>query len=267
MFEQLKAFWEESDSLYAHLGSLNDKTLARLTNFKAWTVNDTIGHLHVWNRAAGLSLADPEAFWALLTVALEHLERGRLRAFEEQYLGAISGVQLVERWHAFVPQMVDRFNQMDPESRVPWVGPEMSVRTSITARLMETWAHGLTICDALGIERQESDRIRHIADLGVRTFGWTFRNRGLDVPSARPYARLVAPSGAIWEWGSPDSTSRVEGLATEFCHVVTQTRNVADTGLRIIGEPARQWMSIAQCFAGPPEDPPAPGSRFARVSP
>ena len=27
---------------------------------------------------------------------------------------------------------------------------------------------------------------------------------------------------------------------------------------------AHEWMSIAQCFAGPPEDPPKKGSRFTK---
>jgi len=53
----------------------------------------------------------------------------------------------------------------------------------------------------------------------------------------------------------------VAGDATEFCQVVTQTRNVADTRLDVKGETAVRWMAMAQCFAGPPEDPPEPGTR------
>jgi uncharacterized protein (TIGR03084 family) len=138
----------------------------------------------------------------------------------------------------------------------------MSVRSSITARLMETWAHGQAIYDALGVERADADRIRNIAVLGVNTFGWTFRNRRLQVPHQMPYVRLTAPSGALWEWGEPSETERVEGTATEFCQVVTQTRNVQDTALCVNGDIATEWMSIAQCFAGPPEQPPYPGTRF-----
>ena len=146
--------------------------------------------------------------------------------------------------------------------RVKWAGPDMSVRSSLTARLMETWAHGQEIYDLLGVERQDKDRIQGVAVLGVNTFGWTFVNRGLDVPEDVPYVRLTAPSGAVWEWNEPNENNRVQGSATEFCQVVAQTRNIADTQLDVVGETATRWMAMAQCFAGAPEDPPAPGTRF-----
>jgi uncharacterized protein (TIGR03084 family) len=76
-----------------------------------------------------------------------------------------------------------------------------------------------------------------------------------------PYVSLSAPSGELWQWGEPDSGNRVEGSAVEFCHVVTQGRNIADTSLTVVGEPAEKWMAVAQCFAGAPKDPPGPGER------
>ena len=97
--------------------------------------------------------------------------------------------------------------------------------------------------------------------IGVKTFGWTFVNRRLEVPGPPPYVRLVAPSGEIWEWNEPSSQEFVRGDAVDFCHVVTQGRNIADTALEVTGSAATQWMSIAQCFAGGPVDPPKPGQR------
>ena len=117
-----------------------------------------------------------------------------------------------------------------------------------------------------GQERSASDRIKNVAVIGINTFGWTFANRGLSAPAVRPYVRLTAPSGATWEWNQPDQKNLVEGDAVEFCQVVTQTRNIADTTLKVVGESANAWMSVAQCFAGPPENPPAAGTRF-RQSP
>jgi uncharacterized protein (TIGR03084 family) len=137
----------------------------------------------------------------------------------------------------------------------------MGVRMFTTARQMETWAHGQAIYDLMGVTRAPADRLRNIAEIGVRTYGWTFANRGRSIPGPAPYVRLTAPSGAIWEWNerAPDNT--VEGDALPFCQVATQTRNIADTDLRVTGDGARLWMSLAQCFAGPPEDPPPPGTR------
>lgn len=131
----------------------------------------------------------------------------------------------------------------------------------VTARLMETWAHGQEVHDHLGVQRSDTDRIRNIAQLGVNTFGWTFRNRGMEPPGATPRVALLAPSGAIWEWNGDNATDCIQGSASEFCQVVTQTRNIGDTGLRVSGAVAGQWMAIAQCFAGRPEQPPAIGTR------
>ena len=141
----------------------------------------------------------------------------------------------------------------------------MSVRSSITARLMETWAHSQAVYDVLGKTRTDTDRIKNVVIIGLNTFGWTFKNRELVVPTHIPYLRLTAPSGEMWEWNPPSKENCIEGSAVEFCQVVTQVRNITDTTLRVVGETATAWMSIAQCFAGPPQDPPAPGSRFRQA--
>jgi uncharacterized protein (TIGR03084 family) len=115
-----------------------------------------------------------------------------------------------------------------------------------------------TCCGAREVHR---DRIRAIAELGVRTFSFTFANRGLAPPGVKPHVRLTGPSGAVWEWNRADDSNRITGRAVEFCQVVTQGRNVLDTKLEVVGNAASQWMSIAQCFAGAPSDPPRPGER------
>jgi uncharacterized protein (TIGR03084 family) len=137
----------------------------------------------------------------------------------------------------------------------------MGVRMFTTARLMETWAHGQEVYDLMGVGREPTDRLKGIATIGVKTFGWTFVNRGLEIPGPPPYVRLVAPSGEIWEWNEPSDDECVRGDALDFCLAVTQGRNVADTRLEVVGEVASQWMAIAQCFAGGPVDPPKPGQR------
>jgi uncharacterized protein (TIGR03084 family) len=133
-----------------------------------------------------------------------------------------------------------------------------------TARLMETWAHSHAVYDLKGVERTYHDRIRNIVAIGVKTFGWTFVNRELEVPGPPPFVRLTAPSGAIWEYNDPSDEERIEGSAVDFCLTVAQVRNVADTQLRVVGDVAKRWMSIAQCFAGAPVDPPKPGYRLGK---
>ena len=138
----------------------------------------------------------------------------------------------------------------------------MSAKSFATARIMEVWAHGQDIFDALKVPRKATDRLRHIAHMGVATFGWSFMNRHMEVPSDDVRVELLGPTGERWTWGPDGAKNRVEGSAEDFCLVVTQRRNVADTGLTVAGTTAAQWMAMAQAFAGPASDPPKPGQRM-----
>lgn len=263
MTEQAIDFREESEALYQLLKAVDDNGFQRKTQFKGWTINNILGHLHMWNWAADLTLRDSAAFEKFLGELMTALGAGSpLPEFEEQWRKGLSGRELLSAWYEMSLQMAEHYEAADPKKRVKWFGPDMGVRSKVTARLMETWAHGQELFDLLGVVRKDEDRIKNIAQLGISTFGWTFINRKMDVPESKPYVRLTAPSGVVWEWNDPVEDNKVEGSATEFCQVVTQTRHIDDTSLTVVGEVAKLWMSIAQCFAGPPNDPPAPGTRF-----
>lgn len=266
MLQQAIDFREESEILFALLSTVSDQEWKQKTQFKGWTINDVVAHVHIGNYMADLSLQDSAAFADFMRSFASARRQGSGHlGFTHAWLQGTQGRALLQQWRDFYLEMAERFALADPKMRVKWVGPDMSVRSSITARLMETWAHGQAVYDVLGQVRSDTDRIKNIAVLGINTFRWSFANRGLAVPAEIPSVRLVAPSGAMWEWGPPEADNLVEGNAVEFCQVVTQVRNIADTALRVVGATATQWMSIAQCFAGPPEDPPAPGSRFRQV--
>lgn len=261
--EQAGDFRAESDALYALLEPLDDAAWDRPTQFKGWTVNDVVAHLHMWNYAACLTLADADSFLRFRRELADFVKAGGTHmAFNHAWLGGVAHRALLRRWRELYEDTAAQFAAADPKARVKWGGPDMSVRSCITARLMETWAHAQSVYDVLGAVREDRDRIRNVAVIGINTFGWTFANRKLEVPAVPPHVRLTAPSGEVWEWHDPAAPSRIEGAATDFCQVVTQVRNVADTGLRVTGDTATRWMAMAQCFAGPPEDPPPPGTRF-----
>src|SRR3546814_304821 len=118
---------------------------------------------------------------------------------------------------------------------MPWFGPPMSPTSMATARFMETWAHALDVYDALGIEPEVTDRIRHVAHLGVRTRGYSFVNNGLEAPAEEVRVELTAPSGEQWTWGPEDAPQRVSGSAYDFCKLVTQRVHRADTDLVATG--------------------------------
>lgn len=260
--QQAHDFREECDVLAELLAPLAQDGWARETKFKDWSVDDVLAHLHFFNVAADLSLTDTAAFDALFAKLFKAVGDGTGHlAFSHAWLGNARGRDLFETWRDFYPGMAARFAATDPEARLKWAGPDMSVRMSITARQMETWAHGQALFDLFARPRRESDRIKNVAVLGVKTYGWTFANRRQEPPGPPPQVRLTAPSGSQWLFNEENAESLVEGDAVAFCQVVTQTRNVADTDIRTTGEAAERWMAIAQCFAGPPEDPPPPGAR------
>lgn len=254
----------EAEELFGFLRTLREDDWGRVTAFKGWTPWDVVAHLHFFDLVSLTSLAGRDAFVKRRDELIACMAKGETnQQIARRELGALSPAALLERWISTCRTMARQLGESDPGRRLPWFGPDMGVRMFTTARLMETWAHGQEIYDLVGATRAPTDRLRHIATIGVKTFGWTFANRRLEPPGPPPYVRLVAPSGAVWEWNEPSEREAVRGDALEFCQVVAQTRNVADTRLEVVGPVAARWMSIAQCFAGPPVDPPKPGERTA----
>lgn len=259
--QQAEDFGAESAALADMLETLAPDDWRRPTRFKGWTPDDVLVHLHFWNRAQDLALTDPDRLRSEIAAVGAAMAEGRGRAHEN---GTVRerGRDLLAAWRAYAADMAERWRAVDPKRRLPWVGPDMSARSAMTARQMETWAHGQAIYDLMGLERAEHDRIRNIVFLGVGAFAWSFHVQGLPKPAAEPCLRLTAPSGALWEYGAPRDDERIVGPAVDFARVVTQTRNVADTALDVTGPTATLWMRTAQCFAGPRERPPAPGERL-----
>ncbi|MCX7274189.1 MAG: TIGR03084 family metal-binding protein [Burkholderiales bacterium] len=267
MFEQPADFHAESEALHHLLSGPRDADFEHPTRFKQWTIRQVLAHLHLWNWAAGQALVDEPGFVRFMASVQQYRSTGTMRDYERQWVGALSGTALLHAWREQAATLARQFAGADPKQRLKWAGPDMSARSSITARLMETWAHGQAVHDLLGVERIDGDRIRNIVVLGVNTFGWTFTTHRQPVPAVVPAVRLSAPSGAVWSFNDTGAGDRIEGSATEFCQVVTQVRNIADTRLRVSGDTAAHWMRIAQCFAGAAETPPAPGTRFREKTP
>ena len=266
MIPQAADFRAESQALYELLTDLDPQRFEQATQFKDWTTNGVLQHLHFWNMAANLSLVDEEKFTLMLDHAVGKMQAGvPMRIFENEYLKGLKGAELLSTWYETMLIVADNFASADPKTRLKWAGPDMSAISSISARLMETWAHGQEVYDHFGVARVNTDRVRNIAHLGINTFGYTYAVRGKPTPENKPYVKLTAPSGDVWEWNTPSDTNFVQGDAVEFCQVVTQARNIADVHLNVVGDVASEWMSMAQCFAGGPETPPPPGTRFTKT--
>ena len=255
-------FKTECDQIRDLLKDREPSIFDQVTLFKNWTVGDIMRHLHLWNIAADLSLNDLDGFMAFMARALTEMNGGGGHIqFQNSYFKNKTSLEVFQDWTQSYPEITHHFHSADPEKRVKWAGPDMSVRSSIIARQMEHWAHAQAIFDLLGIERKNEDRIKNVAHLGVTTFSWSFRVRGQTPPTPKPFVNLTAPSGAIWTWNEDQPDNRVEGSAVAFSQVVTQCRNVADTDLVMTGDIAKDWMTYAQCFAGGSETPPPKGAR------
>jgi uncharacterized protein (TIGR03084 family) len=262
MLQEAADLLAEAEELHGFLAKLSDDDWKRPTAFKSWTPWDVVAHLHMFDLVSLLAIEGGEPFVARRAELVACMQRGeRLTDVGRRELGGYGPSELLARWISTCRAMAEQLGASDPDRRLPWFGPDMGVRMFTTARLMETWAHGQEIYDLKRVHRAPTDRLRHICVIGVKTYGWTFANRGQKPPGPPPRVRLTAPSGAIWEWNETSESGLVEGSAHDFALTVAQVRNVADTALRVEGEVAQRWMAIAQCFAGGPEDPPKPGQR------
>ena len=251
----------ETDSLVAVVEGLEagPEGIDRMTPSEPWTVRDQISHLAGFDMKARIAATEPERFMAELEA--DFADGGD--ALMESHFAAgrgLSPADVVEWWTRERRALIAAFRSLDPAKRIPWYGPPMKTRSSAEARLMETWALGVDVVDALGVNRPPTDRLFHVAELGVKTFRFSFQNRGMDVPETRVRVELTGPSGAVRTW-NPDSSDSVVGLVEDFCLVVAQRRHVADTTLQVSGPVATAWMTNAQVFAGPP----GPGRKSTRT--
>ena len=251
----------EQEALEAIVAGLSPDEWAKSTASPDWTVADQIAHLTYFDHAAALAIADPERFREESPALLATFSTpGALDEFTLSEYRAMAPQLLLEEWRTARGRLSDAAAGLTAGDRVPWYGPSMSAISFLTARLMEVWAHGHDVADAVGGVRTPTDRLKHIATLGFLTRGWSYANRGLAAPTEDVRVELQAPSGEHWTYGPEDAPNSVDGDAVEFCAVVTQRTHVDDTTLSVRGEAAREWLLIAQCFAGNPTDGPVPAA-------
>jgi uncharacterized protein (TIGR03084 family) len=238
---------DEHDALDAVVAGLDDAGWDAPTPAPGWAVRHAVSHLTYFDEQAALAATDPAAFEAGRDALIADLANADMAG---PYHGDEPSA-LLARWRAGRRALLDSFTGVDPSRRLPWYGPPMSARSFLTARLMETWAHGVDITDAFGREPMASERLRHVAHLGVVTRGWSYAVRGEAAPDAEVHVALDSPAGERWTWG-PDAADRVEGPALDFCLAVTQRRDLADLAVQATGAAATGWLAIAQAFAGGP---------------
>jgi uncharacterized protein (TIGR03084 family) len=258
--ENLEKQYQEFDDL---VSGLTEKQWRDKTPFFGWTIFDQVAHVAFFDHEALLSIESPGKFLERAKGIMSVIMSGKSwRTYTNPLLGPDDPSELLNLWRDIRSRLLSRLIRMSPEDRVVWYGPEMSVRSFATARFMETWAHSQDVLDSLSIKRVNGTELFHIAHIGVTTFDWSFIIRKLEAPGIKPRIELTGPSGELWNWGEPDAVERVWGSAKDFCLVVTQRRNVLDTGFKWKGKNVAKWLTIAQSFAGVSQQVPAPGVRL-----
>ena len=240
----------ESAQLDTLVAGLDDAGWATPTPAPGWTIAHQIAHLAWTDEVAAVAATDPDRFGALLSEAASSVATYVDDAAEAG--AAAPADEILAGWRAARDRLADALRAVPAGVKIPWFGPPMSAASMATARLMETWAHGLDVADALGVPVVPTDRIRSVAHIGVRTRDFAYIVNGRTPPAEPFHYALTAPSGEIWTWGPDDASNSVRGPALDFCFLVTQRRALADLALELIGPDAVEWSGIAQCFAGPP---------------
>jgi uncharacterized protein (TIGR03084 family) len=255
MGELLGDLAAETADLRSLVAELDEPGWRTPTPAIGWTIGDQLSHLAFFDDAAVMSAADPDRFVAELAGPAE---TGRLSTDDiaASYRGRM-GADLLVWFDGARGRLIETFGRLDPTERVPWFGPSMSAASSVTARIMETWAHGQDVADALGVTREPTGRLRHIAHIGVRALPFSFIVNGLAVPAEPVRVELACSGGQVWTWGPDGAANLVTGPALDFCLLVTQRRHRDDTAIQARGHVAKHWLGIAQAFAGPP----GPGRR------
>ena len=255
VLDDLRAEGDDLDELVANLPAHDWK---RSTPAAGWTVAHQIGHLLWTDRAALTAIREPDAFVAMVETAFGDPSGFVDTGAEEQAVRPVA--DLLTEWRDTRRELADALAELPRGSKILWFGPPMSPTSMATARLMETWAHGGDVADALGVTRTPTARLKNIAHLGIRTrdFAYVIRDR---TPPAEPFrVVLTAPDGTAWEWGPSDATQSVTGPALDFCLLVTQRIHRDDTALVADGPDADEWLDLAQAFAGAPGPGRAPAS-------
>jgi uncharacterized protein (TIGR03084 family) len=243
----------EHQALDERVAGIDADAWAGPTPAAGWAVRDQISHLTYFDGKARLALTDPDRFAAHLAADGAALGGGAHADTPDVVLGrTVPPAELLADWRAGRTALLEALGGVDPGSRVPWYGPAMAPRSFVTARLMETWAHGQDVADALSLPPVASSRLRHVVFLGYRARPYAFSVHQVADPGTPVAVEAVAPGGEVWRWGAADSPERICGPAVDLALVFTQRRHPDDTAVAAEGPTAARWLSIAQAFAGGP---------------
>lgn len=235
----LVAEGDELDALVAAEADWSKPTPAA-----GWTIAHQIAHLAAADANVLVAIRTPEAFDGVL----KHAESlGEHNADIDAAEGAAQPrSELLERWRTGRAEVAAALRDIPLDQGFPWFGSQLTAKLMVPLRLMETWAHGQDVFDALGVPHPPTNRLRHVATLGVLGRELSFYAAELPTPAEPFRVELTGPEGQTWVWGPEGAAQRVRGSALDFCLRVTLRRTEND--LTAVGEDAKKWLEIARMF-------------------
>jgi len=222
-----------------------------------WTIKHQVAHLSSVARIAGIAASDPDLFVKVTAGADKNFD-GAVGAMLTPYLEA-SPADLLARWRTERDETAKALSVLPPAQMLPWVVRQIPAGVLAAAGLMELFAHGQDIADAVGVHPEYTDTIGHLAWFATRNRDFGYEVRGLTPPDVEFRYELTAPSGTRWEFGPADAENRITGPAVDFCLLVTRRRHRADLAVSATGPEAGHWLDIAQAYRGSPGPGREPG--------
>jgi uncharacterized protein (TIGR03084 family) len=222
-----------------------------------WTVTDQVAHLAFIFRLAGAAAGQPEVFKAMAAQAAGNFEAAVNGALD-LYRNNPPEV-LLSQWRSEKDTALAALAAVPADQVVPWLVRPLPPAVLCCAGMMELFAHGQDIADALGVTRTRTDRLWHVAWFVTLTWDFGYQARGLAAPDTQFRYELTAPSGDVWTFGPEDAEQRITGSAEDFCLLATRRRHRDDLDVKAVGADAEQWLDIAQAYRGPAGEGRQPG--------
>lgn len=246
----------EQETLEQFLSTLSEEQWELHTPAGGWTIKDSVSHIAYFDEAAvSLIGGDNTPLEEAVRIGAGFNDIGPKKG------RSMKAAEVLLWWREIRATMVEELMKCQPKRRIPWFSMPMGARSFATARLMETWAHGLDCFDAVAVEPEDTDRLRHTALLAYMARPYAYQVNGLELPPTPLHLALRLPSGTFWNQGPEDAANLIRGQAGDFCRVAVRRRHWRDADLAIKGNEARRFIEIVQTYAGPPGSGRQPGKQ------
>lgn len=260
----IAALTADGASFDALVADLPEAAWATPTPAAGWSIAHQVAHTAATFRLAGLAAADPAAF-GKLAAGLSPDFDANVDAAMAPFL-ALPPAQLLAAFRGERDRAVAALAAVPGDQVVPWLVRPLPPAVLACAGMMELFAHGQDIADALGVRREWTDRLQFLVSFAVRVWDFGYLARNLPVPDVEFRFEITGPSGAVWSFGPADAANRVTGPAEDLCLLTTRRRHHSDLAITATGPQAQAWLEIAQCYRGPAGEGRAPGQFGAKAA-